>query len=40
MERDSKQALQYGVHELSFHTSEKGKDPFYELDLKLVFTLP
>ncbi|WP_439482788.1 DUF5060 domain-containing protein [Cyclobacterium plantarum] len=40
MEKDSKQALQYGVYELSFHTSEKGKDPFYELDLKLVFTLP
>ncbi len=40
IERDSKQALQYGVYELSFHTMEKLKDPFYDLDLKVTFTLP
>jgi hypothetical protein len=38
--RDAKQALQFGVYELTFHTAEKQKDPFYALDLKVTFTLP
>lgn len=40
IERDSKEALQFGVYELSFHTAEKLKDPFYDLELKVIFTLP
>jgi hypothetical protein len=31
---------QFGIYELDFHTSDKKKDPFYELELKVIFTLP
>jgi hypothetical protein len=40
LSRDAQQALQFGVYELTFHTAEKQKDPFYDLDLKVTFTLP
>ncbi len=38
--RDQGQAWKFGVHELSFHTGEVEADPFYELTLKVIYTLP
>lgn len=31
---------QFGVYELDFHTSDKKIDPFYDVELKVIFTLP
>src|SRR5690606_9297898 len=38
--RDSKLAMQFGLYELTFHTADKKSNPFYELSLKVTFTLP
>jgi len=38
--RGGEYGYQFGVYELDFYTEEKKKDPFYDLELKVVFTLP
>ncbi|WP_114749948.1 DUF5060 domain-containing protein [Pleomorphovibrio marinus] len=38
--RDRDNAWQFGVYELSFHTSEVDRSPFYDLTLQVTFTLP
>ena len=40
MVRDRGEAWQFGVHELSFHTSNREADPFYEISLEVSYILP